>query len=64
VKTPEGEREIKADTVMVAVGYHPQHCLYDAMKDSGKIIYNIGDSLAVRNIMDTIWDANQVSREL
>jgi len=64
VKTPSGEIEINADTVMVAVGYHAQHYLYDAMRDSGKIMYNIGDSLAVRNIMNTIWDANQVAREL
>ena len=64
VKTPATEIEIKADTVMVAVGYQAQHYLYDAMRDSGKIIYNIGDSLTVSNIMNTIWDANQVEREL
>ncbi len=64
VKTPDGEREINADTIMVAVGYQAQHYLYDAIRDSGKINYNIGDSLLVRNIMDTIWEANQVAREL
>jgi len=64
VKTPDGEREVKADTIMVSVGYHAQHYLYDEMRDSGKITYNIGDSLVVRNIMNTIWDANQVAREL
>jgi 2-enoate reductase len=64
VKTPDGEREIKADTVMVAVGYHSQNHLYDDLRDSCKIVYNVGDSLTVRNIMDTIWDANQVAREL
>ena len=64
VNTPDGGRNIEADTVMVAVGYHARHDIYDAMRDSGKIIYNIGDSLAVSNIMNTIWDANQVAREL
>jgi 2-enoate reductase len=64
VKTPDGEREIKADTVMVAVGYHSQNHLYNDLSDSCKIVYNVGDSLTVRNIMDTIWDANQVAREL
>jgi 2-enoate reductase len=64
VETPAGEIDINADTVMVAVGYHAQHHLYDAMRDSMKTIYNIGDSLTVSNIMHTIWDANQVAREL
>jgi 2-enoate reductase len=64
VKTLMGEIEINADTVMVAVGYHAQHYLYDALRDSGITIYNIGDSLTVSNIMNTIWDANQVAREL
>jgi 2-enoate reductase len=64
VKTPRGEKEIKADTVMVAVGYHSEKGLYDTMKDSNKIVYNIGDSHHVHNIMHTIWDANQLAREL
>jgi 2-enoate reductase len=64
VETPEGGKEIKADTVMVAVGYHSQNYLYDAMRNSDKIIYNVGDSHTVRNIMDTIWDSFQVAREL
>ena len=64
IKTPDGEREIKADTVMVAVGYHAQNDLYNAISDSGKVTYNIGDSLNVSNIMNTIWNTNQVAREL
>ena len=64
VTTPGGDREIRADTVVVAVGYHARNDLYEAMRDSEKIIYNIGDSLEVRNIMQTIWDANQVARAL
>jgi 2-enoate reductase len=64
VETPVGEKEIKADTVMVAVGYRSQKGLFDAMKDSDKIIYNVGDSRNVHNIMYTIWDAYQLAREL
>ncbi|MCX6305960.1 MAG: FAD-dependent oxidoreductase [Bacteroidetes bacterium] len=64
VETQDGVKEIKADTIMVAVGYHSQNQLYDTMSGSGKVIYNVGDSHAVRNIMNTIWDANQVAREL
>lgn len=64
VKTPKGEKEIKTDTVMVAVGYRSQKGLYDTMTDSNKIVYNVGDSRNVHNIMYAIWDAYQLAREL
>jgi len=64
VETPEGEKKIKADTVMLAVGYHSETGLFNSMKDSNKVVYNIGDSLKVFNIMNAIWDANQIAREL
>jgi 2-enoate reductase len=64
IKTPNGVKEIEADTVMVAVGYHSQKDLYDSVKDSKKIVYNTGDSRKVHNIMDAIWGANQLAREL
>lgn len=64
VKTPEGEKEIKADTVIVAVGYRSNSSLYDSMRTSNKIIYNVGDSRNVHNIMYAIWDSFQLAREL
>jgi 2-enoate reductase len=64
VKTPGGEKNIKADTIMIAIGYQSQKSLFDSMMDSSKIVYNVGDSLKVRNIMNTIWDANQLAREI
>jgi 2-enoate reductase len=64
LETPKGEKKIKADTVMIAVGYRSQKSLYDAMKDSNKVIYNVGDSRNVHNIMYSIWDAYQLAREL
>lgn len=64
VATPQGEKTIKADTVMLAVGYRSQRDLFDSMNDSRKIVYNIGDSRKVHNIMNTIWDAFLMAREL
>ena len=64
VDTPRGEKEIKADTVMIAVGYHSERNLFDKVKNSKKIVYNVGDSRRVHNIMYTIWDAYQLAREL
>ena len=49
---------------MVAVGYRSQKDVYDTMLDSNKVIYNVGDSRNVHNIMYAIWDANQLAREL
>jgi 2-enoate reductase len=64
VQTGEDEKKIKADTVMLAVGYRPDTSLYDELRDCGKAIYNVGDSRHVQNIMHAIWDAFQVAREL
>jgi len=64
VETTDGKKLIKADTVIIAAGYHSQRDLFDSMSDSNKIVYNIGDSRKVRNIMNTIWDAYFLAREL
>jgi 2-enoate reductase len=64
VETLNGDRSIIADTIMLAIGYHSQRELSDSMIDSRKIVYNIGDSRKVRNIMYTIWDAFFLAREL
>jgi 2-enoate reductase len=64
VSTVNGDRSITAETVMLAVGYHSQRDIFDSMSDSRKIVYNIGDSRKVRNIMNTVWDAFFLAREL
>jgi len=64
VKTSEEQKEIKADTIMVAIGYRSNSGLYDSMTSSNKELYNVGDSRNVHNIMYAIWDAYQVARGL
>lgn len=64
VENAEGKKDIKADTVMLAVGYRPDNALYNELRTCGKEIYNVGDSRHVHNIMYAIWDAFQVAREL
>lgn len=64
VQTADGEKKIKADTVMLAVGYRPDSTLYNELRGCGKELYNVGDSRHVQNIMHAIWDAFQVAREL
>jgi len=64
IKTPEGEEKITADTVIISVGYRSNSSLYNGMTSSNKIVYNVGDSRNVHNIMYAIWDAYQLAREL
>jgi 2-enoate reductase len=64
VNTPSGEKEIPADTVLISVGYRSDSCLYESVKSTGKIVYNVGDSHNVRDIMHAIWDAFLLAREL
>lgn len=65
VETSEGQQTLKADTVMVAVGYRPDTSLYDELaSETGMLVYNIGDSREVHNIMNAIWDAYLLAREI
>ncbi|MDP4094322.1 MAG: FAD-dependent oxidoreductase [Bacillota bacterium] len=64
LETPQGHKEVNADTVMIAVGYRPVSDLYECLRESRKIVYNIGDSHDVRDIRNAIWDAYLLAREL
>ena len=58
------QTSLKADTVVIAVGYKPDNKLYNDL--TGKIpeLYNIGDSREAANIMNAIWDAYEVARNI
>lgn len=64
VETPEGEREIKATTIITAIGYIAENKLFESIKLSSKPVYNIGDSRQVKNILHAIWDAYEIARAL
>jgi 2-enoate reductase len=64
LNTPQGKKELPADTVMVAVGYRPDTSLYDSLRDGTQLLYNIGDSRHVHNIMQAIWDGYQLAMNL
>ena len=56
--------EIHADTVVLAVGYKANDNLYQALKDSGKEIYLLGDAKQPSNIMHAVADGNKAGREI
>lgn len=64
IDTPAGEKGLPADTVMVAVGYRSDTALYDSLEGGSQLVYNIGDSRHVHNIMQAIWDGYQLAMDL
>ncbi|MGB8454239.1 MAG: FAD-dependent oxidoreductase [Anaerocolumna sp.] len=63
-ETPEGTRSIKADTVVLAVGYASENHLYEQLKNDVPEIHLLGDARQVANIMYAIWDAYEVASRL
>ncbi|MDK2807093.1 MAG: 2-enoate reductase [Thermoanaerobacterium sp.] len=64
VNTPDGEINIAADTVILAVGYTPSDSLYKEVKDEIPNVYLIGDAGNVSNIMYAIWNAFEVAKNI
>ncbi len=64
VENENGEKEISADTVLVAVGYRSEKNLQEDLSGLNIPVYNIGDSREVKNIIHAIWDAYEVARNI
>ncbi|AFK85292.1 MULTISPECIES: FAD-dependent oxidoreductase [Thermoanaerobacterium] len=64
VNTPDGDIDIAADTVILAVGYTPSDSLYREVKDKISNVYLIGDAGNVSNIMYAIWNAFEVAKNI
>ncbi len=58
------EEEIKADSIIVSVGYDANRGLYDEIKNDVEELYLLGDARKVANIMYAIWDAYEVARNI
>lgn len=58
-----GEK-IQCDSVVLAVGYHPDNELYQAIEHNVDNVYLLGDAREVSNIMYAIWDAYEIASHL
>ncbi|QCX34177.1 2-enoate reductase [Caloramator sp. E03] len=58
------KQEIKADSIVLAVGYDSENTLYNELKYEIEKIYLIGDARKVANIMYAIWDAYEVAANI
>ena len=61
VISPDGEKKIKADSVILSVGYIPGSNLIEKEE---KHIHIIGDSRKVGNLRTAIWAANEVALKI
>lgn len=64
VKTPQGERQLDCDTVILSVGFREDRGVFDAWENSAREIYLLGDAKKVANIMYTVWDAFEVANHI
>lgn len=62
---PQGmkvKHEIPADYIVVSVGYLPDDRLYEQIK--GDHVYLIGDAKRPTNVMDAIWAAYEIAKDI
>jgi 2-enoate reductase len=64
MRDKNGEHDMPADTLVLAVGYEPNRALADELAPSGRDIRVIGDANRISNIQYAIWDAFEVARTL
>ena len=64
IKTLEGEKELIADSVVLAVGYDSENRIYNELKHEVRDLYLLGDARKVSNIMYAIWDAFEVASNI
>ena len=64
VKTPQGERQLDCDTVILSVGFREDRGVFDAWETSAREIYLLGDAKKVANIMYAAWDAFEVANHI
>lgn len=60
----KGEKTIKADSVILAVGYRSNHNLYDDIKFENTEIHIAGDCKKARNIRAAIWEGFEIGRTI
>ncbi|HBM80475.1 MAG TPA: 2-enoate reductase [Clostridiaceae bacterium] len=61
---PSRRRSIKADTVILSIGYRPDDTLYKNLNGKFAELYAIGDLRDTSDIMNAIWDAYDVAKSI
>jgi 2-enoate reductase len=53
---------VKADHIVVSVGYVSDHQLFDELKAAN--VHLVGDAVKPENVMKAIWDAYDIARNV
>jgi len=64
IETRSEKKDVKGDTIVLAIGLEPDEELYRALLGKIPNLYLIGDAREARNIMGAIWDAYEVARAI
>jgi 2,4-dienoyl-CoA reductase-like NADH-dependent reductase (Old Yellow Enzyme family)/thioredoxin reductase len=65
VRLPEGKRQkIEADTVVLALGFMPDHKLYETLKGKIPRLYRIGDCVKPRAVVDAVHEGACIARHI
>lgn len=64
MSTPDGEKEITCDSVILSVGYKEENALYHELEFEVSDLHLLGDAKKVSNIMYGIWDAYEVANHI
>lgn len=59
-----GQEELKADRIVLAMGYQPDHRLYDELKQHHPRVFLIGDAQRVSNIRNAVMQAETVAQDI
>jgi 2-enoate reductase len=62
VEANGSERELKADSIVLALGFRPDSTLQDSLEGKVPELFVIGDCVKPRNIIDAIWEGFHASR--
>ena len=62
VESQGTQRELPADSVVVATGFQPDPSLRDELEDSVPEVFAIGDCAKPRNILGAIWEGFHAAR--
>ena len=64
IRTPEGEKTVKADSVIMSVGYTPDRRFAEEKTEGGKPVYFVGDCDKVGSLKTVIKQAYELVQTL
>lgn len=64
MESDSGTVELDADSVVMAVGFHPASSIAEKLTGCGAVVYEIGDARSVATILQAVWDGFEVGNNI